>query len=109
MLLEKTGGQHWNYNGGFKWVSPELELNDIGFLRSADEMIQYFNLRYRTGKPVGISRNISLSFNQFTAFDFEGNYNRIQYEAKGDMLVSLTIGGLNLERLTNLVFTQTVF
>ena len=83
--IGKTGGQHWNYNGGFKWVSPELELNDIGFLRSADEMIQYFNLRYRTGKPVGISRNISLSFNQFTAFDFEGNYNRIQYEAKGDI------------------------
>ena len=34
-------------------MSPELELNDIGFLRSADEMIQYANLRYRTSNPRG--------------------------------------------------------
>ena len=81
--IGKVGGQHWNYNGGFKWVSPELELNDIGFLRSADEMIQYTNLSYRTIKPVGILRDFNLRFNQFSSFDFEGNYNRMQYELKG--------------------------
>ena len=81
--IGKVGGQHWNYNAGFKWVSPELELNDIGFLRSADVMIQYANFRYRTIKPVGALRDFNMRFNQFSSFDFEGNYNRIQYELKG--------------------------
>ena len=49
----KVGGQHWNYNAGFKWVSPELELNDIGFLRSADEMIQYTNCKIQKYKTYG--------------------------------------------------------
>ncbi|MDB4178531.1 DUF5916 domain-containing protein, partial [Flavobacteriaceae bacterium] len=81
--IGKVGGQHWNYNTGFKWVSPELELNDIGFLRSADEMIQYANVRYRSIKPTAIFRDYNVRFNQFSAFDFEGNYNRMQYELKG--------------------------
>lgn len=81
--IGKVGGQHWNYNAGFKWVSPELELNDVGFLRSADEMIQYANLRYRTIKPTAVFRDFNMRFNQFSSFDFEGNYNRIQYELKG--------------------------
>ena len=81
--IGKVGGQHWNYNAGFKWVSPELELNDVGFLRSADQMFQYANLRYRSIKPSGVFRDFNFRFNQFSAFDFEGNYNRIQYELKG--------------------------
>jgi hypothetical protein len=81
--IGKVGGQHWNYNAEFKWVSPELELNDIGFLRSADEMIQYANLRYRSIKPTGVFRDFNVRFNQFSAFDFEGNYNRIQYQING--------------------------
>jgi len=81
--IGKVGGQHWNYNAGFKWVSPELELNDIGFLRNADEMIQYANLSYRSIKPTGIFRDFNVRFKQFSAFDFEGNYNRIQYQLDG--------------------------
>ena len=81
--IGKVGGQHWNYNAGFKWLSPELELNDIGFLRSADEMIQYANLRYRTIKPTAVFRDFNMRLDQFSSFDFEGNYNRIQYELKG--------------------------
>ena len=81
--IGKAGGKHVNYETGFKWVSPELELNDVGFLRSADEMTQYLNVRYRTIKPVGDFRDINVRFRQFTAFDFEGNYNRIQYQLNG--------------------------
>ena len=81
----KVGGQHWNFNAGFKWVSPELELNDIGFLRKADEITQFVNLKYRTIKPVGVLRNLSIQMGQFSKFDFEGNYNRLQYELNTDI------------------------
>ena len=78
----KDGGQNWNYDMGFKWSSPELELNDIGFLKRADQKFQFFNLKYRTAKPVSIFRNINFDFRQFNAYDFEGNHNRVQYQLR---------------------------
>lgn len=80
--IGKDGGQNWNYDMGFKWSSPELELNDIGFLKRADQKFQFFNLKYRTAKPISVFRNINLDFSQFNAFDFEGNHNRTQYQLR---------------------------
>ncbi|MCF6347117.1 MAG: carbohydrate binding family 9 domain-containing protein [Flavobacteriaceae bacterium] len=86
--LTGTGGRvefgkasvgHWRYGIGANWRSPELELNDIGFLRQADEIRQYAWFNYRSLKPFGKFRNIRAGFNMFTTYDFEGNYNRIQY------------------------------
>jgi len=76
--LGKAGSGHWTYDGGFIWRSPELELNDIGFLRQADDMKQYANLRFQTLKPFGAFRSINIRFSQFTTYDFEGNYNRLE-------------------------------
>ena len=82
----KVGGGNWSYNAGFVWRSPELELNDIGFLRQADEMRQYANINYRILKPTGTFRTISGRFQQFTTYDFEGNFNRIQYSLGGKLM-----------------------
>ena len=81
----KAGGGNWRYNGGFIWRSPELELNDVGFLRQTDEIIQFSNLRYLWQVPKGIYRNIQVRLSQFSTFDFDGNYNRIQYEIRGNV------------------------
>ena len=56
----KNGGGNWRYNGGFIWRSPELELNDVGFLRQTDEMIQFAELRYLWQVPTKTYRNIQL-------------------------------------------------
>ncbi|MDY8136741.1 DUF5916 domain-containing protein [Aquimarina sp. 2201CG5-10] len=79
----KSGGGNWRYNAGLYWRSPELELNDIGFLRQADEIRQFTNLRYLFLKPTKLYRRVNLWFNQFSSFDFDGNYNRIQYGTGG--------------------------
>ena len=79
----KQGGGNWSYDAGIVWRSPELELNDIGFLRQADEVRQELSIRYRTLKPFGIFRNISGRFRQHTTYDFDGNYNRMQYQVNG--------------------------
>ncbi|WP_298508452.1 DUF5916 domain-containing protein [uncultured Kordia sp.] len=81
----KAGSGTWRYDAGVIWRSPELELNDIGFLRQADEVRQYANIRYQTTKSVGNFRRISARFSQFTTYDFEGNFNRIQYEVNGNL------------------------
>ena len=46
--IGKDGGQNLNYSTGFKWSSPELELNDLGILRRADSKLQFLNLEYKT-------------------------------------------------------------
>lgn len=82
----KQGGGNWSYNAGMVWRSPELELNDIGFLRQADDIRQYLNVRYRILKPIGVFRQISGRFSQHTTYDFEGNYNRMQYSVGGNVM-----------------------
>jgi len=73
----------WRYNTGGNFRSPELELNDIGFLRQADQITQYANLRRLWNKSTSWFRQANIGLNQFTQYDFEGNYNRIQYELNG--------------------------
>ncbi|MBK8599159.1 MAG: carbohydrate binding family 9 domain-containing protein [Flavobacterium sp.] len=77
--LGKSSVGHWRYNTTVIWRSPELELNDVGFLRQADEVRQYASLSHQTLKPFGQFRRINTRFEQFSSFDFEGNYNRMQY------------------------------
>ncbi|HAT65412.1 MAG TPA: hydrolase, partial [Flavobacteriaceae bacterium] len=81
--IGKGSGGNWRYNFGGNWRSPELELNDLGFLRQADEIRQYANVRRFWNTPTSWFRQANIGLNQFTSFDFEGNYNRIQYELNG--------------------------
>ena len=77
--IGKSSVGHWRYYTAVLWRSPELELNDVGFLRQADEVRQYASISHQTLKPFGYFRRISTRFEQFSSFDFEGNYNRMQY------------------------------
>ncbi|GAA4273916.1 DUF5916 domain-containing protein [Aquimarina gracilis] len=81
----KSGGGRWRYNAGIFWRSPELELNDIGFLRQADEIRQFANVRYLFLKPTKFYRRANIFAEQFSTFDFDGNYNRIQYFIRGEI------------------------
>jgi hypothetical protein len=86
--LTGTGGRleagrasdgNWRYYGVLVWRSPELELNDVGFMHHANEIREYAGVTYQTLKPFGAFRKLFSRFEQFTSFDFDGNYNRIQY------------------------------
>lgn len=81
----QLGSDKWRYTLGGNWKSPELELNDIGFLRQADIISQYFNIRRLFNKPTSWFRRANIGLEQFTQYDFEGNYNRIQYEMSGNI------------------------
>ncbi|MBG7611656.1 carbohydrate binding family 9 domain-containing protein [Polaribacter sp. BAL334] len=83
--LGKAGGGNWRYNGGFIWRSPELELNDVGFLRNTDQMIQFANLRYLWQVPTKTYRNASIEASQVTEYDFQKNLNRIRFEGEGNI------------------------
>ena len=81
--IGKGGGGKWRYNAGGKWISPELETNDIGFLRQADDIRQYVGVKRLFNESTNWYRRASIGIEQSSAFDFEGNYNRMMYELGG--------------------------
>ncbi|NND16503.1 MAG: carbohydrate binding family 9 domain-containing protein [Eudoraea sp.] len=81
----KEGGGNWRYEGGAVWRSPELELNDIGFLRQADEIIQYADVNRLWLIPTSFYRSFRMGIEQFTTYDFDGNHNRTQYEFEAEI------------------------
>ena len=81
----KAGGGNWRYGANLSWYSPEFELNDIGFLRQADEIRQSTNVSYLWLNPTKWYRNGQLSLNQYATFDFQGNHNRMHYFLNGEI------------------------
>jgi hypothetical protein len=81
--IGKQGGGNWRYNGGLVWRSPELELNDVGFLRQTDEIIQFAEINYLWQVPTKIYRDIKVSLEQLSNFDFQGNQNEMEYKLEG--------------------------
>ncbi|MCK4465527.1 MAG: hypothetical protein KAU83_07435, partial [Bacteroidales bacterium] len=68
----KFANGHWRYAGFLSWKSPGLELNDLGFMTNADEILQIFWVGYRIWEPFSIFRNLNVNLNQWNTFDFGG-------------------------------------
>ncbi len=71
----KQASSGWRYLAWLTWRSPELELNDMGFLRRGDSIFQVLWAGYRIANPVGVFRNLNLNLNQWTGWDFGGTNN----------------------------------
>jgi len=69
----KSGNSHWSYTTWLNWRSPGLELNDIGYLRTADDIFQVAWVQYNKTEPFGIFKQSSINMNQWTGWDFGGN------------------------------------
>lgn len=64
------------FQTGVTWRSPEVELNDIGFLISADMINQWAWAQYRILKPFSIFRTLRINGNESLSFDFGGTNTR---------------------------------
>lgn len=71
--LSKIGGK-FNCLIAAMWKSPGLELNDLGYLRSTDELLQVTWAGYKFTKPVGIMRSARLNFNQWNGWNYFGTH-----------------------------------
>ncbi|MEM6966869.1 MAG: DUF5916 domain-containing protein [Bacteroidota bacterium] len=73
------GKDNISFQSGVTWRSPELDLNDIGFLNTADQ-IDFVNWAgYRSPKPFSIFRQLGINFNSYHRWNFDGKniYNGI--------------------------------
>ncbi|HLO60800.1 MAG TPA: DUF5916 domain-containing protein [Bacteroidales bacterium] len=81
--LQGTGGSleigkgsngHWRYTAGLHWVSPGLELNDMGFQPNADMILGGATLGYEENKPHGIFRQYAINLSEVNFWNFGGQY-----------------------------------
>jgi hypothetical protein len=71
----KGGTSALRYSVGGIWRSPGLELNDLGFMRQADRIMQWSWVGYRITEPFSIFRRLNINFNQWAGWDFGGEPN----------------------------------
>ncbi|WP_165749946.1 DUF5916 domain-containing protein [Cellulophaga sp. Z1A5H] len=79
MQLGKVGNGHWKFETGATWRSPELELNDLGFQRQADDIRLYTWVGYQTLKPDNTFRKVGINYNHWSVWDFGGNHNNLRF------------------------------
>ena len=60
--------------------SPGLELNDMGYMRQADHMLNVIWTGYSFTEPFNIFRSVNLNNDVFVSSDFGGEVNGIGYE-----------------------------
>lgn len=78
----KAGQGHVKFETGLTWRTPGLELNDLGFMREADEIQNYFGLTYSSLKPFGGFRSATVGYRHWSVWDFEGNYNYLDWDVE---------------------------
>lgn len=82
VVVGKRSG-NFVFDVGYNWLSPELELNDIGFLSQTDQMRQWTWLGYRILKPVSIFRAQRYNINQAQTWDFDLKSTSRNYNING--------------------------
>lgn len=79
----KAGKGRVKFETGVTWRSPGLELNDIGFMREADDIQNYAGITYSSLQPFSVFRKASVGYRHWSAWDFEGNYNYFDWDVEG--------------------------
>lgn len=82
LRMGKQSGR-FNYMLFLTATSPGLELNDLGFLTSTDEIFQIFWMGYRFNEPFSIFRRASINMNQWSGWDFGGNHQMLGVNING--------------------------
>ena len=69
VVLGKMGGK-LKFMAATAWKSPGLELNDVGYMRQADDILQVVWVGYRFFEPFSVFRNLNMNLNQWTEWNF---------------------------------------
>lgn len=67
-------GQVFKFQSGITWRSPELEMNDIGFMLTTDEINHYTWMGLQFQKPFSIFRQMQVNYNHYSRWDFGGQF-----------------------------------
>jgi hypothetical protein len=74
LKIGKGSKGFWRYSAGVSWLSPGLELNDLGYIREADVIDNENEISYFVNQPVSIFRTYNITLEQFNSWNFNGTY-----------------------------------
>ena len=72
MMIAKNNG-HLNLMGVLIWKSPGFELNDLGYIREADQIFSVLWAGYNLWEPKGIYRRLNINGDIVNVFNFGGD------------------------------------
>lgn len=67
-------GQVFKFETGFTLRSPELELNDIGFMLTSNEINHFTWAGVHFQKPMGAFRTFRVNYNHWSRWDYSGQF-----------------------------------
>ena len=94
-LANYGGNDNLSFQGGLTWRSPGLELNDIGFLNTADDINYAQWVGYRFPKPFGIFRRFRINYNHYArwTYDWENTYKAVNTNLHAGFTNYWSMGG----------------
>ncbi|MFA4948852.1 MAG: DUF5916 domain-containing protein [Candidatus Krumholzibacteriia bacterium] len=69
----RTGGNHWNYMLGFRSRSPGFEVNDLGYMNAADDILGVAWVGCRIREPKGIVKRAGINMNLYSSYNYGGD------------------------------------
>lgn len=83
------------FETGAAWRSSGFELNDIGYMRNADEINQFSWAGYAFRNPFSIFRRMDLNLNQWLDFEFGGEnlYQAVNFNTSASFLNNWSYNG----------------
>lgn len=74
LSIGKGAKGFWRYSTGISWLSPGLEMNDLGYMRTSDNITNRNELSYFVNKPVSIFKTYDVGFEQYNIWNFNGTF-----------------------------------
>ena len=74
LRIGKGSKGFWRYSTGVSWLTPGLELNDLGYMNEADEISQENEVSYFVNQSVSIFHSYRIELEQFNSWNFNATY-----------------------------------
>ncbi len=84
MQIMKLSG-HWNYMLATLWKTPGFEINDIGYMQEADQIVTVLWTGYNQWEPKGIYRSYGVNGDIYFFNNFGGNWLGKGFEFNGNI------------------------
>ncbi|HEX2395787.1 MAG TPA: DUF5916 domain-containing protein, partial [Bacteroidales bacterium] len=81
----KGANGNWRYGAGVHWISPGLELNDMGFQSMADMIMEGQMVGYVENTPKWIFRQFEFNISQLNLWNFGGEYLGSEFEFESEL------------------------
>jgi hypothetical protein len=73
IAISKIGGQNVRFNSNVSFKTPGFDINDVGFLRRADQRTVSNWLQIRSDRPTRWFRSRNINFNQYASWNADGD------------------------------------